>query len=296
VSPRISVVIPTIGRPAALERCLNALGEQTLDPREIEIVVVGDGSAVAPPAPGAAGAATLVWRRQAHSGPAAARNLGVRTARAGTIAFTDDDCAPRADWAERLLAATEAHPRRIVGGGVVNGLPHRPWSAASHLMLDVVVDMYNGRDGRAGFAPTSNLAMRRDVFDAVGGFNEAFRTAAAEDREFCDRAHAAGHDLVLARDAVVDHFHDLDLRRYWRQNASYGRGEVAYRGACADHGRPINIVESGFFWRLGRDAFAGGRRRGLIVTGRLVAGQVAFISSFWATRARAAARGRPSPA
>src|SRR4051794_39848197 len=217
--PRISVVVPTRGRPTQLDACLSALGRSTLPAGTLGIGVVGGGEGVAPPS----GALPVVWRSQPHGGPAAARNHGARVAQAPVIAFTDDDCRPRPDWAERMLARVEREPDALVGGRVCNGLPDNLWSEASQLVLDVVVDMYNGRPGMPGFTPSSNVAMRRDAFEAIGGFDERFRTAAGEDRDFCDRCFAAGHPIVLERGAVVDHYHALDPRRFARQYAAYGR-------------------------------------------------------------------------
>lgn len=287
-SPLISVVVPTRGRPDAIATCLAALGRTTLAPEAIEIIVVGDGEDVSPPAPGAAGPIPVTWRRQAHRGPAAARNLGARMAWAPVLAFTDDDCAPRPDWAERMLAQVEATPAALVGGSVLNGLPQNPWSATSQLVLEVVVDMYNGRPGAPGFAPTSNLALRRDVFGAVGGFDERFGTAAAEDRDFCDRCHAAGHPLVLAETAIVDHLHDLDARGFCRQSAAYGRGELTYRAVCAQQGRQANVVRRRFYQRLVRAALSQGLRRGSPMLARAVANQLVFLASYGALRLRAA--------
>ncbi|MEO0948070.1 MAG: glycosyltransferase family 2 protein, partial [Cyanobacteria bacterium J06641_5] len=89
-----SVVIPTYNRLPILEKCLRALEQQRI-PSETkiagyEVVVVDDGSTDG----------TLGWLgdrvaefphvrtcEQAHQGPAAARNLGVREAKGDTIIF-----------------------------------------------------------------------------------------------------------------------------------------------------------------------------------------------------------------
>jgi GT2 family glycosyltransferase len=185
-----------------------------------------------------------------------------------------------------MLGRVEAEPSAIVAGLVRNGLPRNPWATTSHLVLEVVIDMYNGRPGVPGFAPTSNLAMRRDVFIALGGLDERFRRAAAEDREFCDRSFHAGHPLVLEETAVVDHRHDLDLRGFLRQSAAYGRGELTYRLASADQGRPPNLVRRGFYVRLALTALAQGPRRGGAHILRAAMSQAVFLTSFGRATAR----------
>ena len=185
-----------------------------------------------------------------------------------------------------MLARVTARPAAIVAGRMRNGLPENACSAASQLVLEVVVDMYNARPGAAGFAPTSNLAMRRSVFLGLGGLDERFRTAAGEDREFCDRSFCAGHPLVIEPTAVVDHFHDLDLRGFLKQSAAYGRGEVTYRAVCEEHGRTPNLVTHSFYRRLLGAAFRGGPRRGVPLAGLATASQLAFLATYWTARAR----------
>jgi GT2 family glycosyltransferase len=285
------VCVPTRGRPSALARCLAALGRSTLGADELEVVVVGDGHDVEPPSPGAAGDVRVVWRTRPRGGPAAARNLAAELATAPTLAFLDDDCVPAPDWAERILARVEAEPEAIVAGSVHNGLPGNRWASASHMVLEVVVDMYNARPGEPGFAPTSNLAVSRDLFLGLGGLDERFRTAAAEDREFCDRSYDAGHPLAIEESAVVEHFHDLDGRAFLAQAASYGRGEVTYRAVCAERGRKPNVVRRSFYLQLVLAALAHGPRRAVPLVGLAAASQLVFLANYWsAGLSRAALR------
>jgi GT2 family glycosyltransferase len=287
--PAISVVIPTRGRPGALAACLAGLGRSTLAPEALEIIVVGDGEDVSGPAADAAGRFGFEFHTQPHSGPAAARNRGARLARAPVVAFTDDDCVPVPAWAERMHAEVTANPSAVVAGVMRNGLPGNPWSSAGQLVHELVIDMYNGRPGWPGFAPTSNIAMRRDVFEALGGFDERFRSAAAEDREFCDRCFAEGHALLLT-DTAVDHFHHLDARGLWRQFEAYGRGERTYRAVCAERGRPPNLIRHHFYRKLVARALSPRRTpRGPGLAARALLSQIAFKVGDWGARRRGGA-------
>src|SRR5215831_17735767 len=94
--PRLTIVVPSYNRLASLERLLSSLERQTVPHDEFEVVVVDDGSTD--------GTFDALQRRQtsitlrvcqqANAGPAAARNRGVREARAELILFLDDDVVP----------------------------------------------------------------------------------------------------------------------------------------------------------------------------------------------------------
>lgn len=279
--PRLSIVVPTTAdRSAVLRRCLAAIGRSAMPPGELEVVVIGDGEDVPAPPPGSAGAVAVRFAAQPHAGPAAARNHGARLAGASVLAFTDDDCVPLPGWAPRLLAAVEARPEALVGGHVRNGLPGNPWAEASHAVLEAFTDTYNARRGAPGFAPTCSIAMRRDVHARLGGLDERFRTAAAEDRDLCHRAALAGHPTVVERRAEVEHLHALDLRSFLRQSMNYGRGEVTYRRMAAEDGREPDVMTDRFYRVLVLRALRRGPRRGLPLLGRIVASQAAFRLAF----------------
>lgn len=218
----VAVVVPSYNRPERLRACLEAL--LRLEGPTCDIVVVDDGSKV-PLAPVCAAFGPSVrCIRQENRGPAATRNAGVRATSARFVAFTDDDCRPRPDWIAKLVAAQEGRSERLVGGHVENGLPANPYAAASQSLCAYIYDYFGAAAGCAPFFTSNNMGCAREMFETVGGFDESFPLAAAEDRDFGLRWRAAGGALSFAPDAVVDHHHPLDLRGFWRQHANYGRG------------------------------------------------------------------------
>jgi len=60
------------------------------------------------------------------------------------------------------------------------------------------------------YAPTANLSISADAWDAIGGFDEDFPTAAYEDVDFCLRAAALGYPTRQATGAIVRHRFDRD--------------------------------------------------------------------------------------
>ncbi len=238
MTPNISVIIPTYNRSRHIRRCLSALTHQDYPRQRFEVIVVDDGSsepldeAVDP----YRSRLTLTLLRQTNAGPATARNMGASVARGAHLAFTDDDCRPRADWLRRLDTAFATSAASMIGGRTVNRLSLNCYSATSQLILDVVYAFYNRDPMAARFFASNNIAMPKRMFDAVGGFDIGFCRAASEDREFCDRWRMHGYAMAYHSEAVIQHLHQLTLRTFCEQHFTYGRGALRYHVVRARRG------------------------------------------------------------
>lgn len=260
--PLVSVVIPTFGRPRRLRECLDALARQTMSKLQFEVVIVDDGSPEPLDHIVAEFPALLRVRlvRQENAGPAAARNRGAREATALLVAFSDDDCQPRPDWLERLVAGEREHPGALVGGSIVNGLSDDMFATTSQFIVDLVYEHFNSDPENAYFFASNNILCRRDRLLELGGFDTAYRRAGAEDRDFCDRWRAAGLRLVWRPDAVVEHRHAQSLQKFIDLHYRYGRGAHLYQAKRRARGTGTMREDLGFhrtlpgrIWRrLGR--------------------------------------------
>jgi glycosyltransferase involved in cell wall biosynthesis len=202
--PWISVVVPTCGRPALLNRCLTGLTGQDLAPANYEIVVVDDRPSSATRGivqqwADAQDKRGLVIRYVASTGPhgpAAARNRGWRQARADVIAFTDDDTEPDSGWLRNGLKAFQVQEpgTEAVTGRIVMPIPPDP--------TDYERDA-NGLE-RAEFA-TANCFCRRRILERIDGFDERFELAWREDSDLQFRILSTGARIGYAKEAVVLH-------------------------------------------------------------------------------------------
>jgi GT2 family glycosyltransferase len=256
-APAWSVVVPTFRRPEPLRRCIEALGRMRPDPR-FEVVIADDD-------PDGSAAAVVESVRiepelrlvPAGGGPAAARNAGARVARGEWIAFTDDDCRPAPDWLAELAAAISEHGADGAAGTTRNGSAG-PWSEASQLVVDAL-HATESEHGLPRFVASNNVAFRRSALLAIGGFDESFPDAAAEDRELCERWIRAGHVFAPAPSALVSHHHDLGPGSFWRQHLRYGRGARAFHAARRRHGWERIRFQPRFYASIGRELREGSR-------------------------------------
>lgn len=282
-----SVIIPSYNRPGQLAACLEAVVAQ-IDDLPFEVVVVDDGSHE-PLARVCAGFGTRVrCIRQDNAGPAAARNRAVSAARGRFLAFTDDDCRPRAGWLKALRTAHAGVAHRIVGGVIVNGRPGDPFATASQDLADYLYDYFGATEGTAPFFTTNNMGCDRAAFLELGGFDESFGRNGAEDRDFGLRWREAGRALILCPDAVVDHHHEMTLREFFRQHANYGRGAFHLHNVMRARGSEMPQMEPPRFyvklvtWPVRQH---GVRRVFSIVLMALT--QVAMIAGYFQARSRA---------
>lgn len=250
--PAISVIIPTYGRPERLRYCLAALSATDYPRDRFEVIVIDDGSRIPPSTVVAEFAKHVNVKliQQRHAGPARARNLGAKSSCAEFLAFTDDDCAPTPTWLTTIEACLRATPNQLIAGRVINALPRNPYSSASQSLIDYLVGYFNADFQSASFITSNNIGIaRRDFFEA-GGFDNSFRNAAGEDREFGDRWKTLGRVVNFRPELVVEHAHELTLRRFWQQHFNYGRAAWSFHLSRLTRGSRVISLEP---WRFYRD-------------------------------------------
>ncbi len=256
-----AIIVPSYNRPDQLRGCLESLVVQ--DAPDFSIVVVDDGS----PTPLAPVCAVFGDRvtciRQDNAGPASARNRGAASTTARFLTFTDDDCRPRPDWLRRLVDAHAGAPNRLVGGHVVNGLPDDIYAATSQALCDYLYDRFDAEGGQMPFFTSNNIGCARDAFDKLGGFDETFPLAAAEDRDFGLRWRESGGDLAFVGSAVVDHYHQMTFRKFWRQHRNYGAGArhlhkvMEERGSDLPRREPLSFYLDLVVWPVRAEGLRG---------------------------------------
>jgi glycosyltransferase involved in cell wall biosynthesis len=222
--PRVSVIIPARNAERTIDRCLEALRQQTAPRETYEIIVVDDGSSDGTVAQAGACPDVLLLQ-QAPAGPAVARNLGVRHAAGEIVLFTDADCAPVEDWIECMEAPFQEQGIAGVKGAYLTDQR----SLIARFVQEEYEDKYAlmARDTYIDFVDTYAAGYRRDVFVANGGFDPAFSTASVEDQEFSFRLARQGHKMVFVPSAQVRHLgHAASLGAYFHKKFKIGYWKV----------------------------------------------------------------------
>jgi GT2 family glycosyltransferase/tetratricopeptide (TPR) repeat protein len=210
--PTATVVIPAWNQWAMTRACLEAL-RPTLGPRD-EVVVVDNGSVDRTASALARYGWVKVVRNDTNRGFAAACNQGAAVAGGEVVVFLNNDTLPVGRWLDELCApfadptvvATGPRSNFVFGPQLVTEVAYDPsrtgelrrfvrdWQAAH-------AGEVTETDRLVGFC----LAVRREAFWSVGGFDEGFGIGGFEDDDLCARLRAAGGRLLIVHAAFVHH-------------------------------------------------------------------------------------------
>ena len=178
--PSVSVVVPYFNSADYLEACLEGLAGQQGVEGTYEVILINNGSQDGAPEI-AAGHPEFLNLEEATPGAYAARNTGIRAARAPIIALTDADCVAAPNW----LSTIQGRMRDPQVGALI-GRCHYPKSASRWLHLlgayeNAKAEYTLERLSPAHhFAYANNMAVRRAVFDELGPFLEWKRAGDSE--------------------------------------------------------------------------------------------------------------------
>ena len=246
--PFIGILIPTYKRPANLIKTLQHLEAQTW--KSFEVVVVDDGSPddtlarleeyrTTAPFP-------ITVASQANTGPAAARNHGIRLVRAPITLMIGDDTYPNADLVRLHAEDHLRHPQLEHGAlgftryseqdQVVT--PFMRW-----LSLDGVQFAY--RELLAGGTPdwrhfyTSNLSLKTAYLRA-NPFHEGFTRYGMEDIELGYRLHKEhGFEMSFLPSAIAEHVHPITFSQVCRRAVDTGTNTFYFAQLWPEHGRQL---------------------------------------------------------
>ena len=225
-TPRASIIIVNYNGRTYLDACLDSLREGAELGYEVIVVdnASGDGSAehVAARYP-----QVRLIRSETNLGFGAGNNLGARWARSEYLAFLNPDTEVEPGWLEALIAALEQDPQAGLATALVL-LMDEPDGVNTcgndmHVTgLTLCRGMGAHRDAfsktvEVGAVSGAVFAIRRELFEALGGFDESFFLY-VEDSDLSLRARLAGYRLLAVPGAVI--YHDYRLQ-FGPQKAFY---------------------------------------------------------------------------
>ena len=219
----VSVVIATHNRASLLRSTLERLRCQQFEPGDEVIVVDNASTDDTAEVIQLAANEFRVPLRQIHDlspGKAPALNAAIAAAQGDVLALTDDDVLVGEDWIAIIRRLFEDRSLALVGGRVD---PNWQCDAPSWLQVEehgryglmssplALLHYGEAQDLGKRTAVGANMAVRRTVFEALGGFAPTLgkrrgTLLGGEDHDLCQRAVAAGYRCEYRPELQVQHW------------------------------------------------------------------------------------------
>jgi GT2 family glycosyltransferase len=244
----ISAIIPTVGRPALLRRCLESLAKQSVPVSEVLVVHCGDDAETRELAEESGWEFAVRYFHHPERNCAQQRNFAIVRARFDNLLLIDDDIEVEPEWAAELFKPIWTDP--TVGatmGRLVNQTLARPtfcWRLYRVLLHGRVKGFEPGKligaalpNGfpNAGVEPIACewigggvSALRRDAFESVGGFASFFTgSSPGEDLDLGYRLSRRWQVLYVPAARCIHHQapsgrESLDQHQYLSMRARFG--------------------------------------------------------------------------
>lgn len=236
--PQATIAICTRDRIEDLRRCLDAL--MLLPDDGQEILVIDNAPSTEETRVLVSSYPSVTYVREDRKGLDFARNRALKEARHKIVAFTDDDATPDPSWL-RALVRNFQNPLVMCVTGMTMPLEletpaqeafeqYSPFGKGFERRIFTHATGNPLATGQVGAG--ANMALRKNVTAAVGGFDEALDagtpTQSGGDHEYFSRILLAGYQIIYEPEALSWHRH----RRTWKETVKaikgYGIGVYAY--------------------------------------------------------------------
>ncbi|MDO9117013.1 MAG: glycosyltransferase family 2 protein [Nitrospira sp.] len=198
----VAVIVPVYNGGAKFRASLESI-RQTVPPPD-ELIVIGDGDTDGSSQYAEAAGVTL-YRFPQPGGPGRARNLGASKATSDLLFFIDADVTVPEKVIEQVRDIFARHPEIAAMIGSYDDQPGEANFLSQYRNLLHHYVHQNGREEASTFWGACG-AIRREVFLAMGGFDETYRKPSIEDIELGYRLTRAGHRIRLCKSIQVKHW------------------------------------------------------------------------------------------
>ena len=225
----ITVIIPFRNASATLQNCLNTLLSQSYT--SAEFILVDNNSSdnsreIARQFLNSHPCFPMKLISEDTLGASAARNRGAQESTGDWLVFTDSDCMPDSNWLKDFTGHIEGGEPTI---GAIAGciFPSATKSIIGRFLglftlpantQQRILKSYTLVDG--GF-PTANFAIRKSLFNQIGGFDETIQIY-GEDHDLCIKVYTAGQVIKAITNAIVRHIHREHVMPLIKQAYGFG--------------------------------------------------------------------------
>ena len=201
MKPSLTVIVPMYNAPENLERCLAALRASSTD--DFELIISDDCSPDERAIALAKESGARYHRMSENGGPGIARNAAAQLATGDVLVFVDSDVLVHVDTLEKIRTVMADESVASLFGSYDDRPAARGIVTEYRNLLHHWTHTTGPPEATTFWAGCG--AIRRDVFQRHGGFDDGFRRPSIEDIELRMRMHAAGDRILLRPEIQCTH-------------------------------------------------------------------------------------------
>lgn len=248
-NPLVSIIVTLNDSGEQVERCIAALA--TLSYRPVEFIIVDNGSEDdslinARRAADRFGIDAIISGLGYNAGVASARNNGENNANGEILFFVDPSTQVHSDTLDPLVQVLDDVHVGVAGCKARN-LDGTIYHAGGYVDDNGIKGHYGDGEEDTGqyetpwqcdFVTGGAMAIKRDLFQRIGGFDRCFHPDQYEDVDLCTRVRRLGLGVIYVPQAKVWHFEPL----------KGGRGTDEY--LVNMHRNRIRFMLKNYSWRF----------------------------------------------
>jgi glycosyltransferase involved in cell wall biosynthesis len=190
---KVSLIATVFNESKTIDVFVNALLAQTRKADEIIVIDGGSTDSTVSKLKGYSNIKVSVAKGNRSVG----RNQAISLATGNVIAITDAGCVADPTWLEELLKPFNQKSTDVVAGYYQS----KAQTIYQKCLTPYALVMPDKVDSQTFLPATRSMAIKKSVWEAVGGFNEKF--SHNEDYVFAREIKKLGTHIVFAKDAVV---------------------------------------------------------------------------------------------
>lgn len=243
---KFSIIIPVYNRPDEVTELLDSLTRQT--DKGFEVLVVEDGSTVP---------CEEICKRyekkldlhyyfKPNSGRSETRNYGMDRATGDWFIIYDSDVIVPPQYIATVRKALQDNPVDCYGGpDAADDSFTDVQKAINYSMTSVMTTggIRGATKNKKKFSPRSfNMGISRACYQKIGGYKNMI----GEDIDLSIRIQQAGFKTTLIPEAYVYHKRRVDLRKFFRQVNTFGKGRVLLGEMHPGSLKPVHLMPAVF--------------------------------------------------
>ena len=219
VSPKVSIIIPVYGQTHFALNCLDSLA-RLRSKYSVEVIVADDAS---PAASRTDVLKTIPWiryeRRAENGGFLECCNSSVQLARGEMIVLLNSDTRVVEGWLDELVEAFDLFPKAGMVGSKLFNDDGTLQEAGGIFWCDGSAHNYGRGDDpnrpqycfarQADFISGASIAIRKSVWDELGGFDPIYKPAYCEDADLAFRLRRAGYEVWFVPTSRAVHYEGI---------------------------------------------------------------------------------------